>query len=106
MSESLEGIEYIDSIASKPNLDAIMVGPYDLSASMNLTGKFTNPKFKSALHKIKKLCKQYKIPCGIHAIEPNYKIVKKFIKDGYQFIPFAADTILLNLAIKSSFEKK
>ena len=106
MIENILSVKRLEKILLVKGLDAILVGHYDLSASMNLTGKFTNPKFKSALHKIKKLCKQYKIPCGIHAIEPNYKIVKKFIKDGYQFIPFAADTILLNLAIKSSFEKK
>ena len=30
---------------------------------------------------------------------------KFLIKEGYQFMPFAADTILLNLAIKNSFKK-
>ena len=105
MIENAVSVKRLEKILLVKGLDAILVGPSDLSASMGITGKFNHPKFKSTLYKIKKLSKQYKIASGIHVIEPSYKKLRKYIKEGYQFMPFAADTILLNLAIKNSFKK-
>ena len=105
MIENVVSVKCLEKILLVKGLDAILIGPYDLSASMGITGKFNHPKFKSTLNKIMRLSKQYKMANGIHAIEPSYKILRKYIKEGYQFIPFAADTILLNLAIKNSFKK-
>ena len=34
-------------------LDAIIVGPYDLSASMGITAKFNNSRFKKVLNDMK-----------------------------------------------------
>ena len=79
--------------------------PYDLSASMGITGKFNNLKFKKTIQKIKNIAKKFKVPLGIHIVEPNYKNLKKFINSGYQFIPYCTDTALINSAIKNSFKK-
>ena len=105
MIENINSVKRLEKILSVQGLDAILIGPYDLSASMGITGKFNNLKFKSTINIIKKLSKKFKIPCGIHAIEPNFKVIKNYVKAGYQFLPFATDTILLNLAIKNSFKK-
>ena len=105
MIENMSAIKNLGKILKIKGLDAILIGPYDLSASMNVTGKFNNKKFKLTLNQIKKIAKQHKVPCGIHVIEPKVKLLKKYIREGYRFLPFAADTILLNLAIKNSFKK-
>ena len=105
MIENVNSVRRLEKILSVQGLDAILIGPYDLSASMGITGQFNNLKFQSVINKIKKLTKKFKIPCGIHVIEPNFKTLKKYIKSGYKFLPFSTDTILLNSAIKSSFKK-
>ena len=105
MIENINSVNRLDKILSVKGLDAILIGPYDLSASMGITGKFENIKFKSTINEIKKVAKKNKVPCGIHIIEPNYQKLKKAIKQGYKFIPFAADTVLLNNALKKSFKK-
>ena len=38
--ENIEAVENIDEILKVDGLDAIIIGPYDLSGSMNLTGQF------------------------------------------------------------------
>ena len=43
--ENTNGVNNLDKILQVNGLDAIMVGPYDLSASMGLTSKFENQKF-------------------------------------------------------------
>ena len=105
MIENINSVNRLEKILSVRGLDAILIGPYDLSASMGITGKFKNSKFRSIIKKINKLLKKFKIPCGIHVIEPNYKILKKYKKDGYQFLPFSTDARLLNFAIKNSLKK-
>jgi 2-dehydro-3-deoxyglucarate aldolase len=106
MIENVSSVENLEKILKVKGLDAILVGPYDLSASMNITGKFENQKFKSIITKIKILCKKNKIPCGIHVIKPKKTSLNKYIKQGFQFLPYSMDTVLLNLAIEKSFEKK
>ena len=46
-----KGLENIDKIITCEGFNGILIGPYDLSASLNITGKFSNKKFKSAIKK-------------------------------------------------------
>lgn len=104
MIENIEATNDLENILSVEGLDAILIGPYDLSSSMKITGKFNHPKFISITKKIKKLAKKFKVPSGFHVINPNMKVLKNYIRDGYQFLPYCTDTILLNSAIENSFK--
>jgi 2-dehydro-3-deoxyglucarate aldolase len=106
MVENLEAIKNLKKIVKTKGLDAILIGPYDLSASMKITGNFNHIKFLNAIKNIKIICKKAKIPFGIHVIEPNFKILKHYINEGFKFLPFSMDTVLINKAIKESFQKK
>ena len=48
MIESLKGINNLESILSVRGLDAVLLGPYDLSASLNITGQFENEILKNS----------------------------------------------------------
>jgi len=91
MIESKEGVENLDKILSLKNIDAILIGPYDLSASFGFTGKIKTPKFKKIIKNILKKCNKFNVPCGIHIIEPNPSEIKKFIKEGFRFLPYSLD---------------
>ena len=45
-------------ILSVKGLDAILIGPYDLSASLGSPGNFKTTKFKNAINNIIKECKK------------------------------------------------
>ena len=45
------------------------------------------------------------MPCGLHLIEPNFKKLKKYINDGFNFIPYSTDTYILSQAIDKMFKK-
>ena len=105
MIENIAAVNNLEKILSVNGLDAILIGPYDLSASMNITGKFNHPRFKLITKKIKKVAKKFKIPSGFHVIEPKIKFLKKYIREGYQFLPYSTDTVLFNTAIENSFKK-
>jgi len=50
--EHIRAVDQLDAILSHPRLDAIMVGPYDLSGSMGLTGQFDHPDFVAVMARI------------------------------------------------------
>jgi 2-dehydro-3-deoxyglucarate aldolase len=98
MIETIEALKNIQEILSVEGLDAIMIGPYDLSASMNITGKFNNIKFRSVIKKILREAKEAKIPAGIHIIEPSIKQLNTRIREGYKFLAYSIDGVMLRNA--------
>ncbi len=96
MIENISAIENLEEILAVDGLDAIFIGPYDLSASMGLTGKFEDFEFLSAMEKIHNLCKKYKVPGGIHVVSPDPDKLKKCIAEGYKFIAYSIDAVILH----------
>mgnify|MGYP001422555022 CR=1 FL=1 len=104
MIENIKGLENLDDILSTKYLDSIFIGPYDLSASLGCPGDFNNKKFIAAINIIKSKCKKYRIPYGIHVVEPNKKTLTKTIKEGYNFIAFSMDTRFIIDSIKKNYK--
>jgi len=106
MIESQKAVKSIDSILSVEGLDAILIGPYDLSASMGITAQFDNPKFQKTMDKIFKKTSNKAIPCGIHVVEPSHNELDKRIKQGYRFLAYSIDSVmLLSISKLPSFDK-
>lgn len=95
MIESVEAVNNLRSICKVKDLDAILIGPYDLSSSLNIPGKFDHRLFKYTLKKIKEICKKNKMSMGIHQVFPDHQKLQKLKKDGYTFIPYGMDVTLL-----------
>lgn len=98
MIEHVSAVENLESILSVKGLDAILVGPYDLSASMGMTGKFEEPLFEKTMSRILALCEKYQVPAGIHVVQPDIKMVDKRITEGYRFIAYSIDSVFLREA--------
>ena len=94
--EHIAAVNDLESILKVKGLDAIMVGPYDLSASLGMTGDFENKKYKDVLSKILEVCAEQKVSCGIHVVQPDAKMLKQRISEGYTFIAYGVDTVFLN----------
>ncbi len=101
MIEHINAVEQLDDILNVKGLDAILIGPYDLSASMKITAKFNDQNFLDIMQVIKNKSENAKIPCGIHIVEPDEFELKKKIDDGYKFIPYSIDTVVLQKYIKN-----
>ena len=83
-----------------------MIGPYDLSASLKLTGEFESKEFISANNKIIKLCKKHNISYGYHVVQPDNKLLSKRINQGYQFLAYSIDSVFLYNSSKIIKQKK
>jgi 2-dehydro-3-deoxyglucarate aldolase len=98
MIENISAVDSLEDILSTQGLDAILIGPYDLSGSMNITGNFNDDKFIRTIKYIRDLCKKHNVASGIHVVEADSNILSACIKDGYQFVAFSIDAVFLSKA--------
>ena len=96
MIEHIDALDELNDILEVDGLDAILIGPYDLSASMNLTAQFDHPEFTKAISDIKSKSESANIPCGVHVVAPFIDDLQDKIDDGYRFIAYSIDSAFLN----------
>src|SRR5207253_1847005 len=81
----------IDEILSTPGVDAVYVGPADLSLTLGCTAKLDQdePPVVAALDKILAACKRHKVVAGLHNGTSAY--AQKMAAQGWQFVTLASD---------------
>ena len=94
--EHVNAVNNLENILQVEGLDAIIVGPYDLSASMCMTANFKDKKFLKIMNNIITLSKKYNIACGDHVVDPDRKLLESRINQGYRFLAFSTDGVFLN----------
>ena len=99
MIENIKALACLDEVLSL-NIDAIFIGPYDLSASMGITGELDNPELTKTIEKILEKCREYNVPCGMHQVSPKSNELYSLIKRGFLFIAYSMDSVFLNQASK------
>jgi len=105
--EHYQGINNFEQIVNnkKIKIKTIMVGPYDLSGSLNIPGDFDNKKFKNSMREIDKLCDKLRVNKGIHYPLNDKKNLKKLIKSNFRFIAFGMDSQFLLQSLNDTFDK-
>ncbi|GFH62262.1 MAG: putative 2-dehydro-3-deoxyglucarate aldolase [Candidatus Desulfovibrio kirbyi] len=93
--EHMRAVENLDAILAHPRLDAIMVGPYDLSGSMGLTGQFEHPEFVAAMSRIHNACKKHGARMGLHIVRPDRDELARQVASGVRFIAYGIDAVFL-----------
>jgi 2-dehydro-3-deoxyglucarate aldolase len=96
--EHVEGVRSIDEILSVPGVDAVFIGPYDLSASMGITAQFEHPDMQKAMRRILDACKEHGIVPGVHVVQPDVAEVVRRYKEGYRLIAYSLDITMLHRA--------
>ena len=103
--EHIDAVNNLDDILQVEGLDAIIVGPYDLSASMGIVGKFDSQEFNDVMDNIMNQCKRYNVPCGDHVVQPDQKLLEERIKQGYRFIAYGTDGVFMYINCKNPRNK-
>lgn len=99
--EHINAVNDIENILAVPGLDAIIIGPYDLSASMGIVAQFDHPDFAIALNTILQGCSKMKKPAGLHIVDPDPDQLTARIKEGYQFIAYSIDSVFMRLGAQN-----
>jgi len=95
MIETCEALNNLDEILTVPGLDAIYVGPADLSNSLGCTPKFDQDEkpVLDAIDVIVTKAKKHGVVAGIHNGTPEY--AQKMIDKGFRFVTIASDARLM-----------
>ncbi len=91
--EHIDGVENLQEILKVEGVDAILVGPYDLSGSMNKLGSVADVSVQKKIREVQSLCKNNNIPAGIFVADPES--AKKSINDGFSLIGVGLDMMFL-----------
>jgi len=101
--ENWEAVEDIDKIVALPGVDAVMIGPGDLSASLGVRGETWHPKVMEAIEKVLVACKKTSVAPGI-AFGKDLEHTKKLAVDGFTFIGAGADGGFLVQGVKDTLD--
>lgn len=103
--EHIDAVNNLESILSVKGIDGCIIGPYDLSASLGVPGKFENRDVSAALKKVERICNSNKVALGYHIIQPDYKLVLEKTVSGYSFIAFSLDILFLGNSCREQTTK-
>lgn len=99
--ESQKAVENIHEILSIQAIDGVLIGPYDLSSSLGVSGNLNHPSVLNAEEKVLKACREHHKAAGIHIVHPDQKILKQKKDMGYRLIVYGSDMIFLSEAVRT-----
>tara|TARA_B100000963_G_scaffold335934_1_gene330538 strand:- start:1345 stop:2127 length:783 start_codon:yes stop_codon:yes gene_type:complete len=93
--ESIEAVENIESLVEFEEVDAVMIGPLDISGSLGVPGQTSHPLVIEASKKVINACKKYGKSCGTQVADSNMKSVQDLFDLGYTFAILGSDLFVL-----------
>lgn len=91
--EHIEAIRQIDSLLSVAGVDAVFVGPYDLSASMGRIGQVDDPEVTGAVDRVREASRAAGMPTGIFA--PSIPAARAHASSGDTLLAVGIDIQML-----------
>jgi 2-keto-3-deoxy-L-rhamnonate aldolase RhmA len=101
--EHKDAVKNIDEILNVKGIDSVFIGPYDLSASMGLTGQLSHPELKAAIQLIKDKCRKAGLPYGIFGMTAEGLVTE--VSDGCTFLLCGVDAAILVNSYKELLKK-
>ena len=100
--ENTVSLHNLPEICQVPGIDVIMLGPFDMSQSLGVTGQVTHPMVEEAAARVLEVCRQYgKIPgifCGSGAM------ARRRQEQGFRFLGVGCDTLMYAQKCRAELE--
>ena len=100
-AEHALAVENMEAIVKVKGIDAVLLGPYDLSASLGKMGQIDHPTVVEAIDHVTRTCLAAGIPLGYFGVSAG--AVRPYMEKGYTLIVAGVDTLLLGSAAKRLF---
>lgn len=92
--EYQELLQVIDQVVQVDGVDGVFIGPYDLSISLGIPGRFDEPLFTEAVEKIRQTVKKAGKVLLYFSMDPS--MTGQLVKDQFDGIALSLDTKILN----------
>lgn len=103
MIESRPALDHLDALLTVPELDAVLIGPHDLSVSLGTPERYDTPEFDSAVRTILRRTRAHGVGAGIFSML-GPKRVLNWVEDGLHFIIQTADLFAMRETISAEIE--
>ena len=97
--EHIDAVAQIEAIASVPGIDGVMVGPYDLSASLGRLGDVAHPDVQAAVDRVTAACRDAGVPLGVFGV--SAAAIQPYVARGYTLLVASVDALLLGQAAQA-----
>jgi 2-keto-3-deoxy-L-rhamnonate aldolase RhmA len=101
--ESVTAVANLDAILDVPGVDAIFIGPNDLSVSLGIPDQFDQPKYVEAVEHVITTSQKRGIAAGPHCF--NEAALLRWIKTGMRNVLFSADVRALADGYRVTLDK-
>jgi 4-hydroxy-2-oxoheptanedioate aldolase len=97
--ESLPAIDRLDEILSVEGLDAVLVGPHDLSCSLGLPEQYDHPRFDRLVCEIITRARAAGVAAGVHMVCNNLQQELEWIRCGANLVIHSGDLFFVQQAL-------
>ena len=97
-AEHARAVDNIESIVKVEGIDAVLLGPYDLAASLGKMGQVDDPEVVAAIEHVTQTCQSVGLPLGMFGV--TSAALEPYIERGYTLIVGGVDTLMLGIAAK------
>ena len=103
MIESVQAVENLDAICSIPGVNALFVGPNDLTTNMGIPNEYDHPDLIKMMQRIIDIGNRHHIAAGSWFGKPEQQL--RTIKQGARFIVYSNDSAMMRDAMAEAFGK-
>jgi 2-keto-3-deoxy-L-rhamnonate aldolase RhmA len=100
--EHKDGVANVDEILLVPGIDALFIGPYDLSGSMGILGQVSDARVLAAIDKVRSACATSNMPLGIFCATAEQ--ASSAIKTGARLVAVGTDLAHMANSARTTLE--
>lgn len=94
--ESITAVENIEKLIAYDQVDAVMVGPYDISGSLGVPGQTEHPLVREASAKVVEACAKRGIGCCTQIADVSNNRIEAAFDAGFSFVILGSDLFVLS----------
>lgn len=98
--ETAAAVERADEILAAGGVDAVMVGPMDLTLSLGVVGQIHHARMDEAMTAILRACERAGVASGFHTTDVEF--LRKWRRAGARFLTFGSDLGFLTSAARQA----
>jgi len=98
--EHIDAVNNLKDILSVDGVDGYIIGPYDLSASLGVSGEFDHSSMIEAMNEIYRVATSLGKYGGIHIVEPDTDLLKQSVLEGFTFLAYSVDFRMLDVSAR------
>ena len=102
--ESIAAVKNLSSLLDVPGLDAVIIGPHDLSINMGLPEQYDHPEYEQVVRTIIHQTRKKGVAAGIH-FPGNPERQIKWMKEGVNIVMHSSDMALFNQKLNEDIAK-